>query len=149
MMKLDTLTYQWKLESQVTDFFSALMSEQLRYFQSKDKSIRKLESGTQVCVYLQTKMNQQVAMSTIEIGTIIPNKTVELITQHAQGKIFQTYQIHTTKNGTNMVTYSETNELKQMKSQLSLLFTLPIYKLIYNKNTKKRMQYLEQIAQNN
>lgn len=148
-MRLDTLTYQWKLQSQVTDFFSALLNEQLRYFQSKNDSIETIESGTRVHSYLQTKVNKQVVKSTIEIGTIIPNKKLELITQHAHGKILQTYQIHTTENGTNFVSYSETNELKQMKSQLSLLFTLPIYKLIYNKSTKKRMQYLEMIVQNN
>ncbi|MFV0560333.1 MAG: DUF3284 domain-containing protein [Enterococcus sp.] len=149
MLRVDTLSYQRTLECKAADFFAALMKEQLRYFQSKDRTIKKIVPGIQVHSYLQTKMNKQVADSTIEVGEIIPNEKLELITHHTHGKIYQTYELIQTSKGQQRIKYSETNELMQMRNQLSLLFTLPIYKLIYNKNTKRRMQYLERIAQNN
>ncbi|MDT2757213.1 DUF3284 domain-containing protein [Enterococcus asini] len=145
-MRLDTLNYHKRLNCDATSFFKVLEKEQLAYFQQKDTQLGQLTEGTQVRSALRTKMSQTPVASTMLVKRLVKNECFELETNYPGGTILQTYRLKEVEQGV-AVTYSEKNILENGKNQLSMLLVLPLYKFFYNRNGKKRLQYLESLAQ--
>lgn len=145
-MRLDTLNYHKRLNCDASSLFAVLEKEQLSYFQQKDSQLRQLNEGTKVSTDLRTKMSQASVASTMLVKQLVKNECFELETSYPGGAILQTYRLRELERGVE-VTYSEKNTVENGKNQLSMLLVLPLYKFFYNRNGKRRLLYLEELAQ--
>ena len=119
---------------------------QLAYFQRHNGLLTDLEEGTELKTQLRTKMSQVPIASTMLVKRLVKNEFFELETTYPGGQIRQTYYLQPVPQGVT-VTYSEQNTVLGSKNQLSMLLVLPLYKFFYNRNGKKRLKYLESLAQ--
>ena len=145
-MRLDTLNYRRRLACEASQLFEVLVSEQLAYFQRHNGLLTDLEEGTELKTQLRTKMSQVPIASTMLVKRLVKNEFFELETTYPGGQIRQTYYLQPVPQGVT-VTYSEQNTVLGSKNQLSMLLVLPLYKFFYNRNGKKRLKYLESLAQ--
>lgn len=145
-MRLDTLNYRRRLACEASQLFEVLVREQLAYFQRHNGLLTDLEEGTELKTQLRTKMSQVPIASTMLVKRLVKNEFFELETTYPGGQIRQTYYIQPVPQGVT-VTYSEQNTVLGSKNQLSMLLVLPLYKFFYNRNGKKRLKYLESLAQ--
>lgn len=145
-MRLDTLNYRRRLACEASQFFEVLVREQLAYFQRHNGLLTDLEEGTELKTQLHTKMSQVPIASTMLVKRLVKNEFFELETTYPGGQIRQTYYLQPVPQGVT-VTYSEQNTVLGSKNQLSMLLVLPLYKFFYNRNGKKRLKYLESLAQ--
>lgn len=126
--------------------FEVLVREQLAYFQRHNGLLTDLEEGTELKTQLRTKMSQVPIAGTMLVKRLVKNEFFELETTYPGGQIRQTYYLQSVPQGVT-VTYSEQNTVLGSKNQLSMLLVLPLYKFFYNRNGKKRLKYLESLAQ--
>lgn len=145
-MRLDTLNYRRRLACEASQLFEVLVREQLAYFQRHNGLLTDLEEGTELKTQLRTKMSQVPIASTMLVKRLVKNEFFELETTYPGGQIRQTYYLQPVPQGVT-VTYSEQNTVLGSKNQLSMLLVLPLYKFFYNRNGKKRLKYLESLAQ--
>ena len=72
----------------------------------------------------------------------------QLETQQPSGKIVQTFKFTKNRMGNDVLLYSEQNIFENNRNQTNFMFMGMMYKFFYNRGVRKRMQYLDNLAQN-
>ncbi|KAF1301626.1 MULTISPECIES: DUF3284 domain-containing protein [Enterococcus] len=147
-MRIDTLSFKFKTKVTAAEMYQVLLAEQQKFFQSKDPSVSQLEKGSEIQHDIFTKTEKLPVPAAMRITELVPDKCLQLETSYDKGTILQTYEFSQGKEKAE-VRYSERNEFNQPRYQFSFLFISIFYKVIYNHGIKKRMQYIEQLCQEN
>lgn len=145
-MVFDTMSYKYKMNSAVEQTYTALVNEQYRFFHSINPEITNIEQGTSIEKRLTTKMGNEQVKGTITIQKLEENQKIQLITEYAKGSILQVYELKSLESQTE-VSYSEKNTYDTVRGQYSFMLARVVYKYFYNRGMKKRMRYIEQLAQ--
>ncbi|WP_288614629.1 DUF3284 domain-containing protein [uncultured Lactiplantibacillus sp.] len=147
VLRTDTLSYKYLYRALKSELYRTLISEQLKYFQRTDKSIQVLTPGTTIVANLQTKMHQLVTQNTMKVNIMKADDTFQLETQQPSGKIIQTYKFDTERSGAKILVYSEQNVFESNRNQMNFMIFGLMYKYFYNRGVRKRMRYLDDLAQ--
>lgn len=148
VLRTDTLSYKYRYEAPKSELYRTLISEQLKYFQRADKSIQALKPGTIIIANLQTKMHQLITQNTMKVNIMKADDIFQLETQQPSGKIVQTYKFEQEHSGANILVYSEQNVFESNRNQMNFMIFGLMYKYFYNRGVRKRMRYLDDLAQN-
>lgn len=144
-MRIDTLSYKYRSQQSAAAMYQSLVSEQQKFFQSKDPKITQLQEGTVIHYEIFTKTERLPVPATLTITKLRPNECFQMQTEHTKGIILQTY--HFSQETKTEVLYSERNTFDEMRDQFGFLFIGFFYKILYNHGIKKRMRYIEQLCQ--
>lgn len=146
-MRTDTLCYKYRFHATKEAIYRVLVAEQLKYFQRTDPAIKALSPGTKIKAHLQTKMNKLPTQDYMEVTKIVENEAFQLETQQPAGKIIQTFEFTKNRRGEDILAYSEQNVFDNTRSQTNFMLFGLLYKFFYNRGMRKRMQYLDDLAQ--
>lgn len=146
-MRVDTLQYKYQMNAPISRVYQSIYLEQLTFFQTNDTQIVQLTEGTQISRNFVTKTQRLPVPGTIKITSLIKNKILQMETAYASGTILQTYELREHSTGKTKVVYSEKNTFTEMRHQYSFIAVGLLYKLSYNNGIKKRMRYIEKLAQ--
>lgn len=141
-MRVDTLSYSYRMNVGLNRIFEVIQIEQEQYFKSKGFSGDSLTEGDKVPMAVQSKLGAAAIPAIIRLSKLRENE-IELITSYDKGEIIQRYSFSALSTGKTKVTYSEKNTFTQMRNQYNFIFLAMLYKFFYNRGIKKRMKYLE------
>ncbi|AGE37637.1 Hypothetical protein zj316_0098 [Lactiplantibacillus plantarum ZJ316] len=92
-------------------------------------------------------MHQLVTQNTMKVNIMKADDTFQLETQQPSGKIIQTYKFDTERSGAKILVYSEQNVFESNRNQMNFMIFGLMYKYFYNRGVRKRMRYLDDLAQ--
>lgn len=147
-LRTDTLSYKYRYQASKAAIYQALINEQLSYFQRTDPNVKTLTTGTKIIANLQTKMKKLATQDYMQVTSIKENDEFQLETQQPSGKIVQTFKFTKNRMGNDVLLYSEQNIFENNRNQTNFMFMGMMYKFFYNRGVRKRMQYLDNLAQN-
>lgn len=146
-MRTDTLSYHYRYQTTKENFFGALIAEQLKYFKRVDPTIEQLHAGLKINARLMTKIQKHETSNTMMIEEVVPNQRFKMVTNQPAGAIIQMFEFTSDRKGRNVVVYSEQNQFDNNRNQTNFMFIGILYKYFFNRGMKKKMIYLEKIAQ--
>ncbi|WP_137625446.1 DUF3284 domain-containing protein [Lactiplantibacillus pingfangensis] len=146
-MRTDTLSYKYPYQANRAAIYRVLVQEQLAYFQRTDPSIKSLSPGTKIIAQLKTKMSKQPVQDYMMVKDMVPNELFQLETQQPAGSIIQTFKFMKNRRGQAVLAYSEQNVFDNNRSQTNFMMFGLLYKFFYNRGVRKRMAYLDNLAQ--
>ncbi|WP_314064955.1 DUF3284 domain-containing protein [uncultured Vagococcus sp.] len=146
-MRVDTLKYSYVMNAEPSRVYQSLLDEQYKFFKRYQTSLTGLAVGTQISKVFQTKTQKVGVPGTITILQLIDKQLFQMETAYAAGTILQTYELVEKVDGKTEVSYWERNSFIENRHQYSFMLIGLIYKLAYNKGIKKRLQYIEGLAQ--
>jgi len=146
-MRTDTLKYNYPYQANRAAIYRVLVQEQLAYFQRTDPAIKALSPGTKIKAHLATKMSKTPTRDYMMVKEMVPNERFQLETQQPAGSIIQTFEFTKTRRGKDVLAYSERNVFDNNRSQANFMLFGLLYKFFYNRGVRKRMTYLDHLAQ--
>lgn len=144
IVKLDTLSYAYEMDTTKPQLLAVLLTEQESYFKRKGWQGLVFGEGAQVDIQMSSKMGAAQIPAQMKLAKVT-SESLELETSFSGGVISQRYQFQT-KSTKLKVIYSEQNMFAENRNQYSFILVSLLYKFFYNRRIRERMKYLENLC---
>lgn len=136
------MKYKKEVNVPIDNFFEKIIEVQKKYFSNIDSSIKKIEVGTCTNTNLKTKLNMVVPAKLEILKVNYPYEYEQRTLYGDNDVIYQSFLLESVDESHTLVTYSEDSTFNKKNAEYSYKITSIIYKFIFNRQVKKRIEHI-------
>ena len=136
------MKYKKEVNVPIDNFFEKIIEVQKKYFSNIDSSIKKIEVGTCTNTNLKTKLNTVVPAKLEILKVNYPYEYEQRTLYGDNDMIHQAFSLKSVDESHTIVTYSEDSTFNDKTATYSYTVTSLFYKYIFNRQVKKRIDYI-------